>query len=80
MRDFYEFYEGIRFSPEFIIYRMMDWWPIMDSIAQYGHTVYALAVIWTGLFLQLNALSGFNVFCICIFYFLVVQRMRQRQT
>jgi hypothetical protein len=49
-RDFFEFYEGVRFSSEFMVYRTMEWWGTFDQLAGLGHSVYAAIVVLAGLF------------------------------
>jgi hypothetical protein len=48
-RDFYEFYEGIRFSGEYLTYRSMSWWNFFDRLANFGHPIYATIVVYSGL-------------------------------
>jgi hypothetical protein len=50
-RDFFEFYEGVRFSSEFMVYRAMGWWDFFDTMANLGHPLYASIVVLTGLFI-----------------------------
>ena len=38
-QDLIDYYEKSRFTMPFMVYRVIDWWPIFDIFATYGHVL-----------------------------------------
>lgn len=77
-RDFLEFYEELRFSQAFIAYKMMDWWPLIDTLATYSHIFSNLAIIIIAIYISVSVFMGFNVVCVCTFYILAVYQLNKK--
>jgi hypothetical protein len=65
LRDHYEYF---RYSPEFSAYKMMDYWPLLDSLATYGHLLSNLIVVLVALRVSTSFLMCFCVCLVCVFY------------
>jgi len=74
-QDFITFYENIRFTGPFIIYRYMMLWPIIDFIATYGHLVSNLAILVAAINFSASFFMCFNILCVCLFYLLATQML-----
>lgn len=67
--DLIDFYENMRFTIPFVVYRMMDKWPILDFFAAYcGHLINNLIIVIVAINYSVSILMCFNVFCVCYLY------------
>ena len=62
------FYEGVRFTIPFILYRRMNQWPILDTFAQYGHLINNGCIVYAGIFISVSVLTCFQIGCVCFLY------------
>ena len=67
-RDLVRFYEQTRFTAPFMVYRAMNYWPIADFFATYGHLVTNATIIYAALRLNVNCFMFLNVACTVYFY------------
>ncbi len=74
-KDFVDFYESVRFSLPFMVYRAMNRWPLFDFLATYGHIINNLAVIYVATQLNVNFYMFFNVCSVCYFYSVATVRL-----
>jgi hypothetical protein len=74
-KDLIVFYENIRFTGPFIIYRKMHWWPYIDFVATYGHLFNNLTIICVAINFSVSFFMCFNVACVCLFYCLATHRL-----
>ena len=77
-RDLIDFYENIRFTGPFMIYRYMKWWPYIDYLATYGHLFNNFTIIYVAINYGVNLYMCFNVVCVCLFYCLATIRLNRK--
>ena len=56
----------------------MDYWPLFDIIAQYGHIINNLLTVLTAVFFNVSFFLWFNVICVCIFYSLTIIKLNKK--
>jgi hypothetical protein len=79
-KDLRDFYENIRFTTPFMIYRNMEWWPYIDILASYGHFFSNFIIMYSSINLNVSLLMLFNVCCVCIFYGQATYKLNQKAT
>ena len=63
-----DFYERVRFTLPFMVYRAMKFWPVFDSIALYGHVISNGILMYIAINMSNSFYMCFNVLCVCMFY------------
>jgi len=79
-KDLRDFYENIRFTTPFMVYRYMEWWPYIDILASYGHFISNFIIMYSSINLNVSLLMLFNVCCVCIFYGQATYKLNQKAT
>jgi hypothetical protein len=79
-KDLRDFYENIRFTTPFMVYRNMEWWPYIDILASYGHFISNFIIMYSSIYLNVSLLMMFNVCCVCIFYGQATYKLNQKAT
>jgi hypothetical protein len=76
--DLVEFYEGVRFTLPFMIYRKIEWWNTLDIIAQYSNIFVTGIYAYVAFFMQVNLFSCINLFFLGYFFFSVTKGVGYR--
>ena len=76
--DFLEHYEDRRYTTPFVVFKMIHWWPTLDSIALYGHLFSNLGIVYIAINFNVSIFMAFNVICICLFYTIATLRLHAR--
>lgn len=58
----------MRFTKAYITYKNIEWWPLFDTLASYGHFVNNLVIVYISVYLNVSIFMCINVFCVCINY------------
>jgi len=66
--DFIQFYEEVRFSTPFMVYRKMAWWPWIDFFALYGHLINNMIIVCLAIYVNVSVVMFFNLLCMCLLY------------
>lgn len=61
-----------------MVYRLMDYWPIFDTIASYGHILNNITIVVIAINLNVSVLMLFNVVCVCLFYMMATQKLNKK--
>lgn len=77
-QDLIDYYEKSRFTMPFMVYRVIDWWPIFDIFATYGHVLSNGIIVYIAVNLSVNFYMTLNILCICSFYGLITSRIHLR--
>lgn len=77
-QDFLEHYEDRRFTLPFMVFKVVDYWPIFDQIALYGHFFPNFIVVICAIHFNVSFFMGFNIACICTFYTVSILRLQAR--
>lgn len=56
----------------------MDWWPVFDTIAIYGHLVHNLLIVVLAINWNVSLFMLLNLSTVCIFYMLATYRLQRR--
>ena len=56
----------------------MDYWPIIDFIAIYGHIINNMLIVWVAINLNVNFFMAFNLLCVCTYYVGASYRLQKR--
>jgi hypothetical protein len=56
----------------------MDYWPLFDILANYGHVVSNLLIVATAIFYNVSFFLCFNIICVCVFYSTAILRLNRR--
>ena len=67
-QDFLRFYDNLRFTMPFSIYRQLAWWPWIDHLALYGHIINNSIIVCLAIYYNVNVIMFFNLCCMCIMY------------
>ena len=51
-----------------MVYRAIDYWPIMDYICLYGHFVNNFIIIYLAIYYNVNFVMFINIICLAMFY------------
>jgi len=73
--DLINLYEHLRFTMPFMVYRAMNFWPVIDFMCLYGHCVNNLIIITLAIYYNVNFVMFVNICCMCIFYLLAAIRI-----
>ena len=73
-----DFYEGVRFTLPFIVYRWIDYWFIMDAIAKYANILVCSCFVWVCFYMKVNLFNCFYLFLLISFFFNVTIRVGRR--
>ena len=57
---------------------MMDWWPLFDFLAQYGHIFSNLTIVILAIFYNVSFFMLFNICCVCFYYTIASVRLYNR--
>ena len=57
---------------------MMAWWPVFDTLAQYGHILHNFIIVWLAINYNVSFYMSFNLCCVCYFYTTAVYRLQKR--
>lgn len=70
-----DLYEAVRFTLPFIVYRAIDFWPVIDFICLYGHFVNNAIIIYLAIYYNVNFVMFVNLVCLSVFYLLTTIQM-----
>ena len=76
--DLLDRFEYRRYDTAFIVYQKMAWWPMADTIAIYGGVVGNMIIVYLAIYYNVSFLMAFNLFCICAYYMLAVNRLQKK--
>jgi len=76
-RDFIRFYENLRFTMPFFIYRQLAWWPWIDHLALYGHIINNSIIVCLSIYYNVNVIMFFNLCCMCRMYWLTTYNIHK---
>lgn len=79
-QDLIDYYENVRFTMPFMVYRAIDWWPMLDLFATYSHVLSNGIIVYIAVNLSVNFYMTINIFCICLFYASVSSRVHSKAT
>jgi len=74
-QDLIDYYEKQRFTLPFMVYRAIDWWPLVDMFATYGHVISNGIIVLVATQCSVNFFSTFNILCVCLFYSMISSRL-----
>lgn len=77
-RDLEDFYEGVRFTMPFLVYRKIEWWYTLDIIAQYSNIFVTGTYAYVAFFLCVNVFNCLNLFLLGFFFFNVTRSVGLR--
>lgn len=77
-KDLIEFYEAMRFTIPFIVYRKQKWWNFFDVIAQFSNIVIAGIYMYLALFEEVNLAMAIQICVLCVFFTTVVNEVGKR--
>lgn len=70
-----QFYEGLRFTTPFMVYRAMNLWPVLDFLAQYGHLFNNLIIVVIACNYSVSIFMCFQILCVCYLYAAATARL-----
>ena len=73
-----DIYENIRFTTPFVVYKWMDYWPLFDIMASYGHIVNNMIIVLIAINYNVSLSMCFNIGCVCLFYSIATYRLNQK--
>ena len=73
-----DFYEGVRFTLPFIVYRWIDYWFIMDALAKYANALVSFCYVYVCFYMKVNLFNCFNIFLLITLFFNVTIRVGRR--
>jgi len=76
--DFLDHCEAVRFTTPYLMYKSMNWWPVYDFIAMYGHLFSFSIVTVMAVHFHVTFFMGFNVLCVCFFYAYTTYRISKK--
>lgn len=76
--DMIQFYEGVRFTLPFIVYRHIHWWRIMDVIAKYANIFISGCYVYVCFYMKVNLFNCFNIFLLISFFFMVTIKVGRK--
>lgn len=76
--DLIDFYERTRFTLPFMVYRAMNFWPLFDLVATYGHLLSNFIAVYVAINISVSFFMAFNILCVCCFYMIATHRLHQR--
>lgn len=76
--DLLDVYESVRGQRAYMAYRCLDWWPVLDSLATYGHVISNSIIVVTALYFSISGFMLVNVLCVCIYYAVATTRLHNR--
>lgn len=56
----------------------MDYWPLFDSIAKYGHIILSLIIVKIAIDLNVSIFMAFNIACVCSYYLIATYRLSKK--
>ena len=65
----------MRFRKEYIAYKYLAWWPLMDKIATYGHIVVSGTVVYCAVYLSLSVFMLANLIIVSAYYSIATYRL-----
>lgn len=71
-------YDDLRFKLEFIAFKMMAWWPVMDNLAVYGQLINTGLIVYVSISEQVSFYMFFNLLCIAIQFVIGVYQLYKR--
>ena len=73
-----DFYEGVRFTLPFIVYRWIDYWFIMDVLAKYANGLVSFCYVYVCFYMKVNLFNCFNIFLLISFFFMVAIKVGRK--
>mmetsp|Transcript_34734 Transcript_34734/g.53326 ORF Transcript_34734/g.53326 Transcript_34734/m.53326 type:complete len:565 (-) Transcript_34734:5263-6957(-) len=61
-----------------MVYKLMDYWPLFDFLASYGHILNNFIIVVVAVYMRVSLYSCLNVFCVCIYYALATFKLNRR--
>jgi hypothetical protein len=56
----------------------MEYWPLFDTLANYGHIINNLLIVLTAIFYNVSFFLCFNICCVCFLYAVAIVRLNSR--
>lgn len=56
----------------------MDWWPVFDTLATYGHLVNGFIIVYLAINFTVSLFMLMNLLCVCVFYMVATYRLQKR--
>jgi hypothetical protein len=78
--DLLEMYENRRFQTAYIVYKRMNWWPLFDFLAMYGHIVHNLVIVSFSINSSVSIYMCLNLIGVVCFYTIATFRLEKRAT
>lgn len=63
-----QYYEKVRFTIPFLLYRLNRHWRFLDNVALYFHILTNTAILFFAINVELSLFMAFNIACIVTFY------------
>ena len=76
--DLMDVYENIRYTTPFVVYQWIDYWPLFDIMASYGHIFNNMIIVLIAINYNVSFFMGFNVGCVCLFYSIATYKVNKR--
>lgn len=66
--DLLELHVKLKFTPPYISYRWMSWWPFLDTLASYGHLLNSAIIVYIAVYQSVSFFMLFNLLCVSTYY------------
>ena len=76
--DLLDRFENGRYSTEFMVYKMINWSPFLDTLAIYGHFVSNFIIVYLALNFSVSFFMLFNLICVCLYYTVASRKLQTR--
>lgn len=76
--DMIQFYEGVRFTLPFLVYRHVHWWRVLDVIAKYANIFVSGCYVYVCFYMKVNLFNCFNIFLLISFFFMVTIKVGRK--
>ena len=68
----------MRHTSIYKVYKLIDYWPIFDVAANYGHILNNLLTVLTAVYFNVSFFLWFNVICVCFFYSVTILKLNKK--
>ena len=76
--DLLEHQVSLKFSPAYIAYLWMDWWPFFDIVASYGHLLNSATIVYIAINHSVSFFMLINLFCVATYYGIATTGLAKR--
>jgi hypothetical protein len=76
--DLIDFYEGVRFTLPFMVYRKIKWWNTIDIMAKYANIFVTGIYVYVAFFVSVDLWSCVNLFLLGAYFSFVTRQVGRR--